>query len=173
MRYRRLRIEGGTYFFTVVTFQRRSVFDNLATVTLLDSAIEKIRAGHPFETVAQVVLPDHLHTIWTLPPEDADFSKRWRLIKESFTRAFRKAVPPARVAPIWQQRFWEHAIRDDQDFETHLNYVHYNPVHHRLARTSSEWPHSTFSKWVERGVYERNWGTGEMPELAELAMKYD
>lgn len=183
MRYRRVRVEGATYFFTVVTHGRRRIFADAATVALLESAIAKIRVRHPFDLVAQVVLPDHLHTLWTLPEHDANFfSTRWRLIKEAFTRAYVKRcdVPEPRAErrsrgerAVWQHRFWEHVIRDEQDFGVHLDYIHLNPVHHGFVAAPREWPHSTFGDWVARGVYELTWGSNEMPELPAWAMQHE
>ncbi|MEQ1695972.1 MAG: transposase [Hyphomicrobiaceae bacterium] len=176
MRYRRLRIEGASYFFTVVTHERQRLFSGPTAVELLTGAIAKVRFRHPFEIEAQVVLPDHLHAIWTLPEGDANYAKRWRLIKEAFTRAycleFGKPLrtPTARIRgeqPIWQRRFWEHTIRDDRDFAVHADYIHYNPVRHGLVDTPSDWPHSSFGEWVERGVYDLAWGTIEAPALPD------
>ena len=182
MRYRRLRIEGASYFFTVVTYERQRLFSNSTTVDLLTDAIAAVRERHPFEIDAQVFLPDHLHAIWTLPDGDANYATRWRLIKECFTRAYckRHGVPErtgvARMRgeqPIWQRRFWEHAIRDERDFSDHVDYVHYNPVRHGLVGAPCDWPHSTFANWVERGVYEVTWGSGEMPQLPAWAARHD
>jgi putative transposase len=113
MRYRRLRVEGGTYFFTIVTYKRRPIFRNPETVSALLSAINSVKSAHPFEIVAQVVLPDHLHSIWTLPDRDSDFPMRWRQIKSAFTRAYVKnaavdVIPESRRAKgeqtVWQRR---------------------------------------------------------------------
>ena len=182
MRYRRILIEGACYAFTVVTHQRQSIFSDPQTVQLLDDVIDKVRGRHPFEIEAHVVLPDHLHTLWTLPDGDAKYATRWRLIKEAFTRAYgqRHALPErtetARARgeqPVWQRRFWEHLIRDERDFAAHLDYIHLNPVHHGLVTAPRDWPHSTFAEWVERGVYEPTWGSGENPELPDWAKRYE
>ncbi len=182
MRYRRLTIEGASYFFTLVTHQRRQLFGNPGVVRMLDDAIESIRNRHPFEIEAQVVLPDHLHAIWKLPHQDANYATRWRLIKEAFTRAYvakigapdRTDVDRARgERNVWQRRFWEHLIRDDRDFAAHLDYIHLNPVHHGLTSSPRDWPHSTFRKWIERGVYEPTWGSDERPELPDWAKRHE
>ncbi len=149
--YRRLFVPGGTYFITVNLFDRRS--------GLLTREIAKLRAAwayaarrHPFETVAAVVLPDHLHCIWRLPPNDHDFPMRWRLIKTEFSRALARAEgldgsrrPGERA--VWQRRYWEHAIRDDDDLNRHVNYVHFNPVKHGHALNPDNWPYSTWQDW--------------------------
>jgi putative transposase len=137
MRYRRARVSGGTFFFTLVTENRRPLFRDSPAVSLLMECIGKIRGRYPFQLDAYVVLPDHLHALWTLPNGDTNFSTRWRLIKEAFTRAKGEQG-------VWQRRFWEHAIRDERDFERHLDYIHINPVHHGLSTTARDWPYSSF-----------------------------
>ena len=170
MRYRRVKIEGATYFFTLVTHERRKLFN--------DPELARIQARHPFEQVAFVVLPDHLHAIWQLPSNDADYSMRWRLIKEAFTKAYLKLYPPPAINAsrekkgeqgLWQRRFWEHLIKDDEDFADHVDYIHLNPVRHGLVAAPREWRHSSFAAWVARDVYDLTWGSGEMPELPAWA----
>ena len=182
MRYRRANLTGGTYFFTLVTEGRRPVFRERETVTQLLQAVETVRSRHPFEMDAYVVLPDHLHALWTLPEGDAKFSTRWRLIKEAFTRAYLKTnAPPERNASrlakgeqaVWQRRFWEHTIRDDADFAAHLNYIHLNPVHHGLASAPRDWPHSSFLAWVAREAYDVTWGSDALSELPEWAKRHE
>ena len=117
-----------------------------------------------------VILPDHLHCIWTLPPEDADFSTRWRLVKSWFSRRcqvqYQERVSASRQSKqekaVWQRRFWEHLIRDEQDFNRHVDHIHYNPVHHGLVANVKDWQYSSFHSFVQRGVYEPNWGSGKM-----------
>jgi len=178
MRYRRADAAGATFFFTLVTEQRRPLFQDPAVVDLLLGAVEKVRSRHPFELDAYVVLPDHLHTLWTLPDGDANFSTRWRLIKEAFTRAYVKtySAPPqsdSRRAKgeqgVWQRRFWEHTIRNEADFFAHLDYIHINPVKHGLVGAARDWPYSTFSEWVARGCYDELWGSQDVPSLPEWA----
>ena len=178
MRYRRAKVEGATYFFTVVTNERRKLFLDPGLVALLDAAIARVQERHPFEIEAQVVLPDHIHAIWQLSPVDSDFSTRWRLIKEVFTKAYVKGHRPPDINEsrrqkgeqgIWQRRFWEHLIRDDRDFADHLDYILYNPVRHGLVSAPKSWPHSTFAKWVARDAYELNWGSDEIPKLPDWA----
>jgi len=184
MRYRRLRCPGATYFFTVVTAQRAPLFSNSENVGLLQDVTRLVRIDHPFEIDAQVVLPDHLHALWTLPEGDADFSTRWMLIKSNFSRRLirrlRKVAPldmpgnartTRRERTVWQGRFWEHLIRDDDDFARHIEYVHYNPVKHGLVRAPIDWPHSTFQSFVARGLYEAHWGRDAMPPLPAWAGK--
>lgn len=165
MEYRRLRLAGATYFFTVVTFERRPLFAHADNVALLGEVLREVKARRPFTLDALVLLPDHLHCLWTLPEGDDDFSTRWMSIKREFTRRcaseFKAAVSGARRAKreqaVWQRRFWEHCIRDEADFQRHCDYIHWNPVKHGYADTPAAWPHSTFRRFVERGVYPPDW----------------
>jgi putative transposase len=144
--------------------------------------VDKIRHRHLFQLDAYVILPDHLHALWTLPDADSNFSTRWRLIKEAFTRAYIKAYgAPTRNESrqakdeqgVWQRRFWEHAIRDEHDFERHLDYIHINPVHHGLSMAARDWPHSSFLQWVEHGAYDLLWGSDVPQELPESAKRHE
>lgn len=165
-RYIRAFVPGGTFFFTVALLERRR---RLLTshIEALREAFASVRAERPFVIDAMVVLPDHLHCIWTLPPDDADFSSRWHAIKARFLRSIPKGerLSPRRTAKgergIWQRRFWEHAIRDETDFERHADYIHYNPVKHGHARRAADWPYSSFARYVQRGVYSLDWGAAD------------
>jgi putative transposase len=171
--YRRNRVPGGTYFFTVNLLDRQS--DILVRqVGALRDAVAAARAANRFHIDAWVVLPDHMHCVWTLPDGDTDFSGRWKAIK----KAILKSLPagehrsPSRVAKgergIWQRRFWEHAIRDERDYGAHIDYVHFNPVRHGLVDHVATWPYSSFHRYVERGVYPADWvRRAEVPEAAE------
>ncbi|MGA2496205.1 MAG: transposase [Tepidisphaeraceae bacterium] len=164
--YRRIFREGGTYFFTICTFGRRPIFADAINVDRLRTAIRGVMAEQPFVFVAAVVLPDHLHWIWTLPEDDADYSGRIGRIKVAFTRMFMgaDAVYDATTSrgrhgesEVWQRRFWEHTIRDERDFENHLHYVHYNPVKHGYAACPHAWEASSFKMWVTKDGYAMNW----------------
>ncbi len=167
-KYRRANIEGATYFFTVVAERRQAILTNDDVREALRTAIIKVRESLPFTIEAWVLLPDHLHCIWTLPEGDADFSTRWRLIKREVTLAiggkyFREDFQTERRkqkqhGTIWQHRFWEHLIRDENDFAAHMDYVHFNPVKHGLVKTVNEWPWSSFHRAVKQGNYSSNWG---------------
>ena len=170
MQYRRAFVSGGSFFFTVVTEKRRPVLASAAAVEVLRMAFRAVRASRPFEVNAMVVLPDHLHCILTLPPNDADFATRWRLIKTWFTKhgdaALRSEPNQARRAKreqaLWQHRYWERVLRDARDFTRHVEYIHFNPVKHGLVTSAIEWPYSSFRRYVEAGVYPRDWGRGVM-----------
>ena len=166
-RYRRA-ITGSTFFFTVVAHRRRPIFCNPAIRASLHQAIRFVRATRPFVIDAWVVLPDHMHCIWTLPERDFDYGRRWGEIKRYVSHLCRETLhDPAlltrsakkqRESTIWQRRFWEHQIRDDTDFERHMDYVHFNPVKHGFVLSVGEWEHSTFHRYVRDGVYTQDWG---------------
>ena len=162
--YRRYRVEGGTYFFTVNLLER---FPNdllVQHIDLLRNVVRKVREKRPFHIDAWVVLPDHLHCIWTLPLGDDDFTNRWRLIKQGFSKALpiterRSKVRIARgERGLWQRRFWEHVIRDDRDYANHINYCHINPLKHGYVQRVEDWPYSTYHEYMRRGVYPPGWG---------------
>ena len=162
VRYRRNFVAGGTYFFTATLVDRRSraLIDHIGA---LRAAVRATRGAHPFAIDAVVVLPDHLHIVMTLPADDADFSNRLSLIKRRFTTAAARAGVPIPRHPngehaLWQRRFWEHTIRDDRDFERHVDYIHFNPVKHGYVTRVADWPHSSFHRYVERGVLAEDWG---------------
>jgi putative transposase len=147
--YRRNRVPGGTFFFTVNLLDRRS---NLlvARIDAVRDAVRQVRARAPFHIDAWVVLPDHMHCLWTLPQGDADFPGRWRAIKTTFAKSLPIGEPRSPIMTsrgergIWQQRYWEHTIRDDRDFATHMDYTHFNPVKHGLVAHPADWPYSSF-----------------------------
>jgi putative transposase len=175
MQYRRAKTPGGTYFFTVVTHCRRKFLCQPDNVTLLREAFRVVMERHSFRIDAAVILPDHLHCLWTLPPGDADFSTRWRLIKSYFSRhcdaACGGTVSPSRQRrqekAVWQRRFWEHQIRDEVDFARHVDYIHYNPVKHGLVESPLDWEYSSFHKYVARGKYPAQWGAGKPMVFAD------
>jgi len=178
-RYRRAKAGGSSYFFTVVAYQRQPILCEDAIRNALHAAIAKVRATRPFEIDAWVLMPDHLHCVWTLPEGDADFSARWMKIKRSVSLAcgenYRRAdllsasKQKHRESTIWQRRFWEHQIRDEDDFVRHVDYIHFNPVKHGHVQQVADWPYSTFHRYVRDGLYAQDWaGAKEGMEL-----KYD
>ena len=175
MRYRRSRINGGVYFFTVVTFEREKILTEPENVKLLREAFQYVIDRHAFTINAFVLLPDHLHCIWTLPPGDHDFSTRWRLVKSYFTRNCARGFKhrhcesrkKKKEQAIWQRRFWEHLIRDDKDMLTHVEYIYYNPVKHGLVTAPEAWEYSSFHRYVRNGIYTNDWGAGRNLDLIE------
>jgi putative transposase len=174
--YRRNRVPGATYFFTVNLLNRRS--DLLVThIDALREAVRRVRRRSPFHIDAWVVLPDHMHCLWTLPEGDSDFPRRWWTIKVRFSKSLpdiedqsgRKLRAGERG--IWQRRYWEHTIRDDRDYAAHMDYIHFNPLKHGLVQTPGDWPFSSFRRCVAAGLYPAGWlgsdiepvETGERP----------
>ena len=165
--YRRFYVPGGTYFFTIVTYQRQPIFANPENISRLRKAIATIKSEMPFTIIGAVVLPDHLHFIWQLPPGDTDYSKRIGKMKVLFTQSLPKSEIPQqansvsrlkhRESNIWQRRFWEHTIRDEQDLENYLNYIHYNPVKHNLVSCPHLWQYSSFHYWVKNQLLDNDW----------------
>jgi putative transposase len=149
---------GTKLFFTVVSHDRAPVFASEAARSCLRSAIEDCRKRHPFVVDAWVLLPDHIHCIWSLDTTDPDFSRRWSIIKRRFTQGFRER---SRIEPpFWQKRFWEHRIRDERDYENHVNYIHFNPVKHGYVAAPIDWPWTTFHQYVKNGIYQADWAAG-------------
>ena len=162
--YKRYYQSGGNYFFTLVTHQRKPILTIPDNIERLKIAIKKVKASRPFHLNAMVILPDHLHCLWKLPENDKDFSTRWRLIKRYFSMEIAAHINHRKEKEIWQRRFWEHAIRDEEDWQKHMNYIHYNPVKHGYIKSVKEWSHSTFYYWQQKGLYDDDWGLTE-PEL--------
>ena len=166
--YRRFYCPGGTYFLTVVPYQRQPLFTDPNHVELLRYAFRYAKARRPFQVVAIVVLPDHLHCLWQLPDGDSDFSNRWRIIKTAFSRYIPTSLQHDGSKTVWQPRYWDHLIRDEDDFRRHLDYIHYNPVKHGLVAVPLEWPFSSFPRFVKEGWYDQAWGTKEPDDLVGL-----
>ncbi len=172
--FRRDLTKGGTFFFTVATYRRQPILTKPEVIISLRQAIVDVKNSHPFEIVAWVVLPDHMHTVWTLPENDSDYGLRWGLIKRLVSRQAGKArmVIPAKSqvkrneSGLWQRRFWEHRIRDDADLQRHVDYIHYNPVKHGLVERVVDWPHSTFHRFVEKGWLSQDWAS--MPPAGDF-----
>ena len=170
--YYRWRQTGGTYFFTVVTHHRREFLTKSIFRNILREYITRTRQNHPFVIDAWVLLPEHLHCIWTMPEGDSDYSTRWSLIKAGFSKKAKTHLyqqqlitdsrKKRRESTIWQRRFWEHLIKDEDDFRKHVEYIHYNPVKHRLVKNVRDWPYSTFHRYVQEGIYSENWGDHEI-----------
>jgi putative transposase len=167
--YHRYYQKGGSYFFTVVTHQRQKILLNEDIRMALRDSINEVRETMPFTVEAWVLLPDHLHCIWTLPTGDDNYSLRWLLIKRGVSKRCTSYFDPKKQSTsrksrhestLWQRRFWEHHVRDEQDFERCMNYVHINPVQHGYVKQVYDYPYSTFHRYVKLGTYERSWGSG-------------
>ena len=171
--YRRNIIPGGSYFFTVTLADRTSRL-LVERIAELREVFRAVRAQRPFVMDAVVVMPDHLHCIWTLPPDDGDYALRWRDIKSRFSRRIPagEGCSPGRINKgergIWQRRYWEHTLRDERDVERHMDYIHYNPVKHGHVSRVAEWPHSSFHRYVRKGVYPPDWAGGDGREAEDF-----
>ncbi|MDZ4158152.1 MAG: transposase [Anaerolineaceae bacterium] len=176
--YRRSRIEGSAFFFTVVTYRRLPIFTTAESRALLRSAWMRVKARFPFTTIAIYLLPDHIHCIWTLPEGDTNYSLRWSEIKRQFSEAYLKKIGSGESrnesrlkqgeAVIWQRRFWEHTIRDLDDYHHHLDYIHFNPVKHGLVENVVDWAWSSFHRFVRLGYYECEWGANITQEINKM-----
>ena len=166
--YLRDRTPGGCYFFTV-NLADRKCSTLIEHIDALRDAFRSTLADHPVQVDAIVVLPDHLHCMWKLPPGDADYPTRWRLIKARFAAQVADDVLPNASRQrrgergVWQRRYWEHLIRDDADHARHLDYIHFNPVKHGHAASARDWPYSSLHRWVARGMYTEDWGCAPTP----------
>ena len=175
MHYRRAAAAGATYFFTLVTHERQRLFDDATNIDRWRRAVTKVQRPRPFSVDAEVILPDHLHVLWSLPDHDSDYATRIRVVKTAFTKSLdlshRGSSSVSRKAKgerdVWQRRYWEHMIRDERDFRVHLDYIHYNPVKHGFVARATDWPWSTLRDWIERGTYDADWGADVLPELPE------
>lgn len=159
--YRRATVAGATYFFTVTLRDRRSGL-LVEEITAFREALRAVKRRRSFRIEAMVVLPDHLHAIWTMPAGDHDYSGRWRAVKAAFTRAVReRGVPLQRDRrgeyDVWQRRYWEHLIRNDAEFARHVDYIHYNPVKHGLADRPANWQWSSIHRYIRLGLVAPNW----------------
>lgn len=160
---------GTTYFFTVVTHERKPVLTTPIGRQCLQSAILEVQQKLPFRMLAVVLLPDHIHTIWQLPHGDVDYSQRWRLIKTRFTRMWLSQhgiegeISPSRSRKrergVWQRRFYEHMCRDEADLERCVHYIHVNPLKHGLVNRVVDWPWSSFHRYLKLGMYTASWGS--------------
>ena len=167
-KYTRLKTAGACYFFTVVTYNRRKILCLPEVREALRYAINTVRQTMPFDIIAWVLLPEHLHCIWKLPAKDDNYSIRWAKIKTIVTKqckhlaASKVTITQARKREVglWQSRFWEHQIRDDRDLENHLNYIHYNPVKHGYCQVAGQWQYSTLQRYIRQGKYSEHWGQG-------------
>lgn len=169
MQYRRNHLAGASYFFTVNLAERdKSYLSDYADS--LKRAVQSVQQKHPFNIDAMVVLPDHLHAIWTMPENDGDYSMRWRMIKSMFSRSLPndERISVSRLAKgergIWQRRYWEHQIRDELDFQRHVDYIHINPVKHGHVQRVKDWPHSSFHRYVREGLLPDNWAGDDVNE---------
>ena len=162
--YRRFYIPGSTWFFTVNLAERRDNHLLVEQVDSLRAAFRYVKNRKPYRMEAVVIMPDHLHCIWTLPAGDTDFSVRWSLLKSHFSRSIPdgERISQSRIKRrergIWQRRFWAHLLTSQEDFNAHCDYIHWNPVKHGRVERVADWPHSSFHRFVQAGIYPESWG---------------
>jgi putative transposase len=144
-----------------VTYKRQKLFCDARTIGFLRTAFYLVMGRRPFSIDAVVILPDHLHCIWELPADDYDFSTRWMLVKKHVSILFNTTKNHRGEKFVWQRRFWEHWIRDENDWQRHMDYIYYNPVKHGYVKSPGEWQYGSFHKAVEKGVYDKRWGSCE------------
>ena len=177
--YRRNYVNGGSYFFTVVTDNRAKILCSPLARACLRKAVRTCQQQFPFESVAWVLLEDHLHTIWTLPKNDTRYSARWGFIKKEFTKVYlahggneqkrSNSRQSKRERGIWQRRFWEHTLQDEHDMARHFDYIHYNAVKHGVVNCAKDYGYSTFHKYVELGIYDKNWGCDKTKDFVDIS----
>ena len=175
--YRRNIVPGGTYFFTQVTYQRHAWLCSDIARSTLRTAINKVRKKYPFSIDALVLQPDHFHCILTLPEGDRNYSTRLRLIKTYVTKhcadklnikaEITESRQNKKEGNLWQRRFWEHTIKDEEDYARHCDYIHYNPVKHGLCKVPQQWQFSTIHQFIEKDIYPQNWRVDEIPDIPE------
>ncbi|MGV3739722.1 MAG: REP-associated tyrosine transposase [Gammaproteobacteria bacterium] len=165
--YRRLFISGGIYFFTVVTHKRQHILCDKPILDRLKASFRYVKNKHPFKMTGLVILPDHLHCIWQPPENDHNFSLRWSMLKRYFSMGLEVPINARKEKNIWQRRFWERYIRDEEELHRCLDYIHFNPVKHGYVMKPCDWKHSTFLKHVELGHYDLHWGANGVPKTVE------
>jgi putative transposase len=171
--YIRNWVPGGTYFFTVNLLERKGNDLLVREVDLLRESVRTVKTAHPFEIIAWVVLPEHMHCVWKLTEGDSDFALRWRGIRSLFSRGltktdFRSDVRIQRgERGIWQRRYIEHTIRDDRDLSNHIDYIHFNPVKHHHSNRPRDWPHSSFHRYVREGILNIDWAASPTLDIEE------
>jgi putative transposase len=173
--YRRVFVHGGTFFFTIVTYNRQPILTSDLSRHILRRVWKIVQHKHPFTCDAICLLPEHLHCLWTLPQNDMNYSIRWSAIKALFSKSYlqegskkeKRNLSRQRKgeAAVWQRRYWEHCIRDDRDFKKHFDYIHYNPVKHNFVTNVCEWKWSSFHTYKAKGYYPEGWGKNDIGPL--------
>lgn len=167
MDFRRYYIPNAIVFITQIVQDREPIFRNEDHVELLRSTLRRVKELHPFSMLGYVFLPDHFHLL-IKPNGGSTFSQIMHSLKPNFTKAYKRTMGITGGMKFWQKRFWDHVIRDEMDFQRHLDYIHYNPVKHGLVTKPEDWAHSSFLVWKERGAYPDGWGWGVPHSLAEF-----
>ncbi len=167
MNFRRYYLPNAIVFITQVVQDRAPVFRNPAHIELLLSILRRVQTLHPFAMLAYTFMPDHFHLL-IRPTGNSNFSQIMHSLKVNFTRAYKSELEIDGSMKFWQKRFWEHTIRDENDLERHMDYIHYNPVKHGLVQRPQDWVYSSFRSWRERGAYDEGWGESEPDSISVL-----
>ena len=163
MNIRRYYIPDAVYFITSVTKNRERIFENAKNIKLFWDTLCRVKEYYPHELQSYVLLPDHFHFL--IRPIDCSFSKRFQSLHRNFTLNYKQLYSIKTNLQLWQHRFWDHVIRNEKDWQFHLNYIHYNPVKHGYVTRPEEWVNSSFRIWVRRGAYNIGWGHKELEDL--------
>ena len=163
-KFRRYYIPNAIVFVTCVTKKRKLLFKEKNNRNLLMITINNVKQFHPFELLAYAILPNHIHLLIQTKDNNHDFSKIIQSIKGNFTANYKKQNRVSHPITLWQERFWDHIIRNEDDLRNHLDYIHWNPVKHGYVNEPNQWEYSSFLDWVEKGVYDRSWGKDKLPE---------
>jgi len=165
--FRRYYVPNAIYFIVAVTKGRRRVFADAACVDLLLDIMREVRQRKPFDLFAYSIIPDHVNLVLK-PAGEANISRIMLSIERSFTLRFKKLHGITHSLSLWQPRFWDHIIRDEEDLRRYFDYTHYNPVKHGLVTRPEDYPHSSYRYWLEKGYYEPGWGHEEPQSVKDM-----
>ena len=157
MNIRRYYVPNSIVFITQIVHGRTPIFADTERLALLLDIMREVKSLHPFHMLAYVFLWDHFHLLFK-PDEGVTHSEIMHSIKQNFTKQYKIALGVPGSMKFWQKRYWDHVIRNEDDFSHHMDYIHYNPVKHGLVAKPEDWPHSSYAYWTERGVYPDRWG---------------
>jgi len=167
MNIRRYHIEG-IYFITTVTKNRMPLFGDSDAIELLFDVLRNVKRKHPFDSIAYCIMPDHIHLMLKVTDvSNHNISTIMHAVKRQFTLRY-KQLQGLQSFSAWQTRFYDHIIRDQKDFEHHLNYIHFNPIKHGLAIKSEDYQYSSFRYYLKRGYYEIGWGHTEPEDIKDM-----
>jgi putative transposase len=170
MNFRRYYVPNATVFITNVVHLREPIFANPTYIELLRSVLREVQKIHPFDMTAYVFLPDHQH-LMLKPTGESNFSQIMHSFKTNFTKEYKKAIGITGSMKFWQKRFRDHIIRNDHDFQRHFDYIHYNPVKHKLVKRPEDWSDSSFAWWKEKGAYADRWGWSLPDTVTDLDLE--
>jgi putative transposase len=151
--FRRYYFPGALIFITCVTYKRQPILKQREDVELFWMVAKRVRAIYHYHLLAYVILPDHFHWILQNAKTSNNFSDVVRSVKRNFTVEYKRSHALDESSQVWQPRFWDHIIRDEEDLENHIHYIHNNPVKHGLVDEPQAWSESSFSFWQRQGLY--------------------